>query len=171
MPGPPPKPSAIKAAEGNPGKQKLATDALLAPREPEVPAWLSAQAREVWAGVVDHLMDLGVLQLSDQLMLAQLCDAVAILLEARATLQAMPFGTRLLVKEGQYGLARGNPLLKIINDQRLIILRLAEHFGMTPAARARLLAGEMAPAPAPTESLAELLSRRPSQGEDETSVN
>jgi P27 family predicted phage terminase small subunit len=162
MPGPPPKPSALKAAEGNPGHRKLAADAFLPPREPDAPEWLGPAAREVWAGLIDHLMDLGVLQLSDQLLLAQLCDAVAILLEARSMLEAMPFGKRLLVQEGQHKLFRRNPLMQIINDQRIIIQRLAAEFGMSPSSRTRLFAGEnLFPLP-PGESLAEILATPPS---------
>ena len=153
MPGPPRKPTAIKAAEGNPGKRKLNTaDLGLAPEEPKPPKWLDKEGRKVWNSLVPPMMDIGILRLTDQLQLANLCDAVSMMLIAREMLSELPRDSKMLVQSGGRKDAAGkvtgatirrNPLLEIINRQREIIHRLCCEFGLTPAARARLLNGEL----------------------------
>ncbi len=92
------------------------------------------------------MMDLGILRCTDGLQLASLCDACSIMIQARRAMESIPPGEhgigRLLVKSG-VGRAVQNPLIGIVNRQKLIIARLAGEFGMTPAARARLMAGDI----------------------------
>ena len=148
MPGPPPKPTAIKAAEGNPGKRPLGPDILLAPQEPEQPDWLDDDGRKIWDQIMPGLMEMGVLRNTDGLQLANLCDACSIMLQAKRSLMELPPGARLLTRSGaktnpkgeQYGGRVGaNPLIGIINRQREILHRLCSEFGMSPAARARVM--------------------------------
>ena len=149
MPGPPPKPTAIKAAEGNPGKRPLnTTDLSLAPEEPEPPVWLDEEGRIVWDSVVPPMMEIGILRLTDQLQLASLCDAVSIMIDARRQMGKLPPDKRLLVSTPTRGAAQ-NPLIGIVNRQKAIIHRLCSEFGLTPAARARLLAGDIVAPAAP----------------------
>ena len=139
MRGPPPKPTAIKAAEGNPGKRRLNQAELSeAPQAPACPDWLDERGRQLWNTLVPELMKLGVLRPLDQVQLASLCDAYSILRTAREAMAKLPGEARLLVKTPN-GAIQQNPLLSIVNGQKQIISRLAAEFGLTPAARVRLL--------------------------------
>jgi P27 family predicted phage terminase small subunit len=155
-----PKPSALREAEGNPGKRPLPKADLRPPTEPEKPAWLSPEAGAVWDGLVVHLMDLGVLQASDAAMLAELSDSIGLLHEARKVFNSLPEGQRLLVKEGAHGRTHASPLLRIIDQQKAIIHRIGSEFGLSPVARARLLLGDVAPRPSDFD-LASVLSLDP----------
>ena len=161
MPGPPRKPTAIKAAEGNPGKRRLnEAELLLEPEEPERPDWLDAGAREIWDGLVPELMHLRVLQTVDQIQLANLCDACSILIAARAAMQALPAEAQMLVRTPN-GSIQQNPLIGIINRQKFIIHRLACEFGLTPAARARLMSGDFVPSSPHEKTIEEMLESVP----------
>jgi P27 family predicted phage terminase small subunit len=167
LPGPPPKPSAIRQAEGNPSKRPIPVGDLLPPREPEKPEWLSESAGEIWDGLIKHLMDIRVLQISDGTMLAELADSIAMLREARDVYNGLPKGQRLLVKEGAHGRTHASPLVKLINDQKVIVHRLATEFGMTPAARARLMLGDAPPAMPPGLGLDDFLDMEPPNFEEQ----
>ena len=138
MRGPPPKPTAIKAAEGNPGKRRLNRCELdQEPQAPSCPRWLDARARREFHKLVDELKRLRVLREVDEILLASLCDAYSTLVAAREALDKLPADARLLVKTPN-GAVQQNPLLSIINAQKQILGRLAAEFGLSPSARARL---------------------------------
>jgi len=144
--GPPPKPTVLKAAEGNPGKRRLNQAELAeAPQAPTCPKWLDEGGRQLWNTLVPELMKLGVLRVLDQIQLASLCDAYSTMIAAREAMAKLSGETRMLVKTPN-GAIQQNPLLSIINTQRQIIGRIAAEFGLTPAARARLFLEELPPA-------------------------
>lgn len=174
--GRPPKPTAIKAAEGNPGKRPLNKAELLEPSEtPKCPSHLSAGAKKEWRRLASILGRRRLLRLEDQIMLANLCSAIAVLTEARAEFHALPVGERLTVRTGGAkivevldkkgnvksrtitgGTMMVNPLLYVIRDQVNTITRIGTEFGISPSARARLTyTNDMLDIPAsdPLESL------------------
>jgi P27 family predicted phage terminase small subunit len=149
MRGRPPKPTAIKRSEGNPGKRKLSqVDLALEPQMPRCPRWLDREGKRIWRELSAELFTLGVLRNSDKMMLANLCDAYSLMLSARRSLEQLQEQTRMLVRTGAS--LQQNPLISIINRQRGIIHRIASEFGMTPAARAKLLGGGDGPLDGPS---------------------
>ena len=99
MRGPPPKPTAIKAAEGNPGKRRLNQAELSEPPQaPACPKWLDEGARQLWHTLVPELMELGVLRELDQVQLASLCDAYSTMIAAREAMAKLSGDGRMLVK-------------------------------------------------------------------------
>jgi P27 family predicted phage terminase small subunit len=143
MIGRPPKPTAIRAAEGNPGKRKLNRAELRQLVEaPKMPRDLSAEAKREWRRLAKLFLERGIIRPEDQDQLANLCEAIATLKEARATLADMPVKQRLMLKAGQG--FQTNPLLYIIRDQVRMINRIGAEFGLSPAARTRLTYDEQA---------------------------
>ena len=157
MRGRKPKPAAVKKAEGNPGKRKLNRAELLEdPEAPRAPAYLSPVARQEWKKLVPILASRRTMARVDTVMMANFCEAVALLRLARRQLAKTPEAGRLIVstaskvvehtnnrgrvtkREISGGNIQVNPLLYVIRDQVATIARLAAEFGLSPASRARL---------------------------------
>jgi P27 family predicted phage terminase small subunit len=116
----------------------------------------------MWETLVPQLMRLGVLREIDQMQLASLCDSYSIMISARESMAKLPGEARMLVKTPN-GAIQQNPLLSVINTQKQIIGRLATEFGLTPAARARLLQDAAPSVEDARQALEEILA----QGEEE----
>jgi P27 family predicted phage terminase small subunit len=143
MIGRPPKPTAVRAAEGNPGKRKLNRAELRqAVVAPKMPKKLSDEAKADWRRLARLFLERGIIRPEDQDQLANLCEAIATLREARSALADMPVKQRLMLKVGQG--FQANPLLYIIRDQVRMINRIGAEFGLSPAARTRLTFDEQA---------------------------
>lgn len=177
----PRKPTALKEAEGNPGKRRLGTvDIASDPAEPAIPLWLSAEARAIWRQEVPELMKLGILRKSDALLLGCLFDSVAKLalaeseLSAQAAQQAAklkaekkgPSNRGALLMRYKSGALAHNPLIAIINREKENIRKFGTEFGMSAASRSRLMIDSGAPGP---ETLDDILAavREDIPGEDE----
>lgn len=138
MMGRPPKPTAVRAAEGNPGKRKLNTPELRQNVEaPEMPRELTPRAKKEWAKFVRLFEDRGIIRPEDGPNLANLCEAISTLAEARKAMKKLPKDARLLLRAGNG--FQANPLLYIIRDQVQVINRIGAEFGFSPAARTRLV--------------------------------
>ncbi len=150
MRGRPPKPTAVKAAEGNPGKRPLNRGELQEPsKAPRCPRFLDKEGRRLWRQLSAILLRRRVIREEDQMMLANLCQAWSTLQLAYKQLAAKPEKTRLTRKDGVR-----NPLLLIIRDQVQIINSIGARFGFSPADRARLAFDEPdVPATADMEQL------------------
>lgn len=176
MRGRKPKPTAIKVAEGNPGKRRLNRGELLeVPIAPAPPSYLSAAARREWEKLIPVLLRRRTIAEEDQTMLASFCEAVATLNEARRMMAGMEDKKRLLVTTGRRvtekvdakgkvvsrdtagGNVQVNPLLYVIRDQVATIARIASEFGLTPAARARLQLEALPPGGAAVDPLEAIL--------------
>lgn len=157
MRGRKPKPTAQKAAEGNPGKRRLNKAELREdPAAPRAPAHLSARARVEWRKLIPVLMRRRTISIEDETLLVSFCEACATLIDARRQLARFPKNKRLVVmvggrvierrdkkgklvaRERSGGSLQANPLLYVIRDQIGTIARIAAEFGLSPAARARL---------------------------------
>lgn len=137
MMGRPPKPTAQKAAAGNPGKRPLNKSELNQEvKAPTKPADLSPHAKKLWPQFVRLFKKRGILREEDGPQLAILVEAISMLREARAALNKLPPDTRLLIKAGAG--VQVNPLLYIIRDQIRAINRIGAEFGLSPAARTRI---------------------------------
>jgi P27 family predicted phage terminase small subunit len=165
MMGRPPKPTAIKAAEGNRGRRPLNKRELAtSPEIPRPPKWLDSFARAEWKRLAPVLFELGVIRPADQTMLASLCTAIGTLVAARRQLDSLPEEARLLVKSKSG--VRINPLVFLVKQQIELVHRIGAEFGLTPAARARLLTDET-PIGVPRETLEGILATAPSGGIDD----
>jgi P27 family predicted phage terminase small subunit len=139
--GQPPKPTALKLIEGNPGKRRINLDEpILEGDIPRPPPLLAGAALVHWAEVAPGLYVMGCLSKLDAAALAAAClswetiESTTRLLNRAAEADKLTGGT--IIKNG--GSVMEHPALKArraaINDY----LRMAVEFGMTPAARARL---------------------------------
>lgn len=181
MKGRKPKPTAIKQAEGNPGRRPLAkVDLTTAPEAPACPDWLDPGARLVWKHLVAKLMALGILRSVDQIMLAMLCDSVSMLKAARRRLDRERIELKksnknqddALLYKTPGGTVIQSPLIGIINREKLNIQRLATEFGMSAAARARLLSDDGGLGADPDAGYEKLLEKdRPGFDDDELLIN
>lgn len=141
----PTKPSGLKELEGNRGKRRLNH------REPEpenlnnlgAPAWLPPDAKAIWCELAPQLRKAQVLTVLDVIALEKLCVSVAAYRAATLAISA----ARPAPKEGQTGVALVQSEERVSMSpwtivqsmsfkQAVILLR---EFGMTPAARARVM--------------------------------
>jgi P27 family predicted phage terminase small subunit len=140
MPGPPPKPSAIRVLEGMRGHRKL-NDREPTPlvMEPEMPKHLDAIARREWRRLVPILIRMRVLTEADGVALSNLCTAYSILIKTQRLIDKHEAaGTSALLMKSETGYVYQSPLLNIVNQQIGIINGLLAQFGMTPASRTRV---------------------------------
>jgi P27 family predicted phage terminase small subunit len=140
MRGPAPKPTSIRAKEGNPGRRPLPANEPHPPLgEPEVPKYLDREARREWKRLVKILLPIRVLSIADGLELANLCQAYSLLVQAHQAMQlASKGGGSGLLMRTPAGYVQQSPLLGIINGQVEIINRISREFGLTPSSRTRI---------------------------------
>jgi len=141
MPGPPPTPTVVKLLRGNPGHQKLnkaEPQPELPPAVPEPPPILTGHARAEWIRLAPELYRLRLLTVADLMPFAAYCQAFGRWRAAEAALEQL--GQHLVVR-GTSGDPIANPLLRISRQAADDMVRFAGHFGLSPAARARIAAG------------------------------
>lgn len=134
MPGPPPKPTALKLLAGNPGKRTL-NDSEPQPERvaPARPRGLPRGAKKFWDAHAEKLEKLGILTEVDGpafTMMARHWD-----LATRAAKQIEQDG---LTTKDENGAVRKHPLLQVWRENSAAFLRYAAQFGLTPSARSRL---------------------------------
>lgn len=152
--GPLPKPAALKALEGNPGKRALDLSAGVNPPVgiPSVPKHLGTEARKEWKRVTPLLEELGLISGLDRAALALYCQAVGRLAELETAFNGM---VARLVNEGTdysdavykasyavtpSGYAQQSVIVQLIGKHREQVNRYLMHFGLSPAARGRVQA-------------------------------
>lgn len=152
--GPLPKPAALKALEGNPGKRALDLSAGVNPRVevPSAPRHLGKEARKEWARITPVLEELGLISGLDRAALALYCQAVGRLSELETAFNGMV--ARLVdtgvdysdaVYQASYsvtpsGYAQQSVIVQLIGKHREQVNRYLMHFGLSPAARGRVQA-------------------------------
>jgi len=143
MPGPPPTPNVVKLLKGNPGKRRIGREPEpeIAADVPEPPSFLTGYAQDEWWRIAEELRRLKLL---DVMPLAAYCVAYARWRQAEEALAKMgekdPVTAGMLIK-GSLGDARVNPLVRVAASAADAMVSFAGHFGMSPAARARISAG------------------------------
>lgn len=146
----PPKPTAIRIAEGMRGHRPLPTaEPQYQSGVPERPAGLSPASRKVWDQMVTEMGPTGVLRKVDGLSLAELCDDIALLQElkaglrklqgeiakqAKATGKKLPGNTITVLVRG----SEGRRILRSIRETSAAILAMRREFGLTPASNSRV---------------------------------
>lgn len=142
MRGRPPKPTAVKRLEGNPGKRKLPQGEpqpdRVKPRKPRSVTRRRAASR-FWNDHADPLVDLGILTGVDGAAFRLMAEHYATAVEALADMQRDgDNGALQLTRMDENGVERKHPLLQIFRDNSSAFLKYADRFGLNPSARARL---------------------------------
>lgn len=156
--GPLPKPAALKALEGNPGKRALNLSEGVNPlvTVPSAPKHLGIEARKEWKRITPLLEELGLISGLDRAALALYCQAVGRLSELETAFAGLV--NRLLqeapdadgaqayadaVYKASYsvtpsGYAQQSVIVQLIKSHREQVNRYLMHFGLSPAARGRV---------------------------------
>lgn len=135
--GPKPKPTAVKLANGNPGKRKLSN------REPKPhiatnlapPAWLDRDAKSEWRRVAKELDRLGLYTKLDRSLLIGYCVAYSDYKQAR---QRLLQSGRVMTFRDDKGTVKGAqvaPEWTIAKQALEQMRRCGAEFGMGPASR------------------------------------
>ncbi len=145
--GPPPKPTALKILNGNAGKKPLNV------REPQptvgtphCPEWLSEEARKVWKRLVPQLRAMKVLTLVDADALAAYCHTFVRWREAEEFISKHGMVCPIRDDQGRVKCMQQWPQVAIARNAVLTMRAFQQDFGLSPAARARIIvAGEEEP--------------------------
>ena len=134
--GRPPKPSYLKILEGNPGRRPV-NDKEPKPtprrRTPADPAQLGEKGEKEWRRVAKLLTEMGIMADIDLTMLHMYCDAYDTWCFATKQLEE-----GMLVKTPK-GYTQQSPYVGIKNRAYAVMHQVATDFGMTPAARTRIV--------------------------------
>jgi P27 family predicted phage terminase small subunit len=151
MPGPPPKPTALKQLAGNPGHRALNGNEPQPERViPAMPRGLPKRAQRFWRDHAEKLERLGVLTAVDGPAFTLMALHYAVALEALAIIQqglvvtageegappSVVMGGLMAVDEN--GAMRKHPLLQVWRENSTAFRHYAAQFGLTPASRGRL---------------------------------
>lgn len=150
--GPQPKPTAMKIAQGNPGRRSLNEREPIPPPGAVVPPpWVDGQALQIWHQVSPVLIAMRTLTTADTLAFARYCIAYARYLELKQVMWDKGWtGTTYPLRAGKAsdkasGIAEF-PQASELRRLHEILSRLEDRFGMTPSARTRLRVEHAAPA-------------------------
>lgn len=132
--GPAPTPTTILEARGSWLPKTRAGEPRLPVERPSCPAWLSREAKAEWRRQVKELARMGVLARVDRGQLAVYCEAWGEFVEVCEQLRQ----TGRLLKAKKSDVVYTNPLISIRNRAVERLIRLADRFGFSPAARARV---------------------------------
>lgn len=134
--GPSPTPGPILEARGS-WRAKGRNGKLVFPVEaPECPAWLSTEARAEWDRVVQRLKDAGIVAQVDRACLAVYCQAWGefVMLQWRID--------ELLKEKDGLEAAIGKGLVSMRNKAAERLVKVADRFGFSAAARERVNVAE-----------------------------
>ena len=132
-----PKPTNIKILEGNPGKRPLNEyEPKPLKKAPPCPKWLELEAKKEWRRLAKTLEAMGVLTDADMAAFAGYCQAYARWKEAEERIT-----DRGLVIRTPSGYPQQVPYISIAQQYLKLMQQFAEQFGLTPAARSRIIAG------------------------------
>lgn len=161
MPGPPPKPTALKLLEGNPGRRPLNTKEPQYELTKEPPDFLTDEGLVVWNQFSEQLKNTGVLTKVDVNAFGRYCDAFAVWLKLQAFVKkngttypvfdyerivhhdTQPDGSvkeRVERKKIIVG-AQAYPQAKQYISVSELLLKLESQFGLTPASRSKVTVG------------------------------
>ncbi len=132
-----PTPTAIKELEGNPGKRELNRSEPKPTRKaPACPKWLEPEAKKEWRRLAKKMEAMGVLTEVDMAAFAGYCQSYARWKEAEERIT-----DRGLVIRTPSGYPQQVPYISIAQQYLRLMNQFAEQFGLTPAARSRIIAG------------------------------
>jgi len=136
MKGRKPQPTAVRRANGNPGKRGYNPAEPVPPDGlPDCPDHLTDVAQAEWHRIAGPLHDMGVLTLVDRAALAAYCQAYGRWVEAERKLQQTPPMVRT-----PSGYVQQSPWMSVANKQLELMGRYMAELGITPASRSRVAA-------------------------------
>lgn len=161
MPGPPPKPAALRLLNGNPSGRPIAEQPAFEICETP-PVWLDGEAKEIWAQVAPMLTVVKVLTEADINALGRYCHLLATWIKlativektgtAYATFEKHKVTTDITHPDGRREIKtfyeRVQTGMKTLPQARHYqtisesLTRLEAQFGMTPSSRAKIKIGE-----------------------------
>jgi P27 family predicted phage terminase small subunit len=134
MRGRKPKPSAVKALEGNPGKRKLnKSEPKPMTGAPSCPDHIRGAAKFEWNRVVKELVALKIVTKIDRAALASYCSAYGHWVDAEKHLREED---AVIVTDK--GNMVQNPYMQISKRSMDQMVKFAAEFGMTPSSRSRV---------------------------------
>ena len=138
--GPPPTPTNILDMRGSWRAKRNPAEPQPERGRPRCPRWLDDTAKTAWKRLVPQLDRMGVLTRVDANALARYCRLWSRWRQAEEFLQQR--GDSFLVRDGAGNVkgVKAYPQVRMANQLAEQLLRLENHFGLTPAARARLAA-------------------------------
>ena len=132
-----PRPTALKVLEGNPGKRKLNEYEPQPPKKaPSCPAWLEPEAKREWRRLAKQMEAIGILTEIDRAAFAGYCQAYARWKEAEEFISQ--HGTIVRTPSGYWQTV---PQVSTAQTYLKVMHKFATEFGLTPAARSRIIAG------------------------------
>lgn len=151
--GPQPKPSALKKAQGNPGRRPLNDGEPIPPTGvPQPPEYLSPVAAQVWAARAPTLIEMRVLTVADVDFFAIYCTLIARYMELQKAFWMKGANGTVFTQKDAKGRAKNvrefpqvGELLQVLQ----LIVRYGDRFGINPSARSRLNIGILATTPPP----------------------
>lgn len=160
--GPPPKPTALRAIEGNPSHKRRAPGDEPAPPSgrPPQPPHLRPEAARVWGDLCQVLEGMGVLTLADGVALEMLCEAYADWRDARDQIEIHGLTqVRWMVDPEGHMVVGGiapRPEVAMADKAWRRFHAMVAEFGLTPSSRTRVRAEK----PAEVDPLEALLAKR-----------
>lgn len=151
--GPLRKPNALKILEGNPGKRTLNLADGVNPKieVPPAPRHLGKEAAKEWKRITPHLVELGLISAIDRAALALYCQAYGRLAELEEAFKGkvaqIQQADGVDYPEAVYrasrtttpsGYEQQSVIVQLIGSHRIQVHRHLMHFGLSPAARARV---------------------------------
>lgn len=133
MPGPPPKPTALKILEGNPGQRPIGEEPKPRSGAPLPPAHMSGEALAEWGRVVPDLDKIGMLAKVDRAYLVVYCEAWQAYCEASQALR-----DHGVVVKGREDTLVKNPAAQVMRDAADLMLKYGSRFGLSPSDRVKL---------------------------------
>lgn len=147
-PGPAPKPNELKLLEGGRGHRPVNLDATFRPEvgAPDIPSWLTKEARKAWRRLSEELIYYNLLSKVDRDAFAQLCQtigrlelierAIAARMSAHAAKNEDP--ALALLDKTPNGLQVQSAIYQVLNREQAKLSGLLAEFGLTPAQRSRV---------------------------------
>jgi P27 family predicted phage terminase small subunit len=152
MPGRKPKPTALKALAGNPGKRPLNKSEPHFTGTPSCPSWLNKEAKKEWKRVVAELSALDMLRGVDTAALAAYCQSYARWRSAEQMVEqeGQTVAEPILNKQGELigHRVKRHPATTIAREAQAAMLKASSLFGFDPSSRSRLF---IAPKPQKSE--------------------
>jgi P27 family predicted phage terminase small subunit len=150
--GPLAKPTQLKVLQGNPGKRALNLSDGVNPRVeiPSAPRHLTKEAAKEWKRITPILEELGLISGLDRAALALYCQSVGRLTELETAFNARVKGkvdggldyAEAVFEVSQAltpnGYAQQSVIVQLIRNARHEVHKYLMHFGLSPAARARV---------------------------------
>jgi len=128
-------PTAILKARGTvKAKYRNEEEPVVETHLPDCPKWMSLHAKKEWAYLAPKLYDISVLTEIDKGALAILCQSWADYVEAAEQMAGK--GKKLIVTPN--GLRQKHPYENIKNEAFSRWFKMAQEFGLTPAARTKI---------------------------------